>query len=101
MGGIFTQTDIGNDEERRKAGADEPDCFNHRSGRVVGCCAKSVLYVWCNWNSEKDDGPEAFANKGLKMSGYFVEPTAMLVRKGWNQGFFVGLVGDEKGIYQH
>ena len=101
VGSVLAETDIGNDEELGKGSPQQTDTFDHWSVRVVGCSPEGIFDVGTCRHAEEDDGPKSLGDEGSEMTLQLVDASAMHVRQGRNQGFFLGLIGDEKGIYKH
>lgn len=101
MGSIFTQTDISDDEEEREFRAEETNGLDDRAIGVVGRRAKGVFGVGGGGHTKENDGAESLADEGGEVGDEFVEATAVLIGKGGNKCFFVGAVGNEKGVDEH
>lgn len=101
VGGVLAEADIGDDEERGKAGAKETDGLNDWTLRVVGCGAKGVLDVWGDRDTEEDDGTEAFPYKRFEVRDEFVDAATVLVGKGGNQDLLFSLIGYEERVDEH
>lgn len=95
VGSIFTQTDIGDDEEGRKFGSEETDRLDDRSLGVVSCRAKSIFGVGCGGYTEEDDGAKTFADERGEMGNEFAQATAALIGKRGDEGFFIWAVRNE------
>lgn len=81
VGGVFAETDVGDDEQGWESGAEDTDCLDDWAFGVVGSGAKGIFHVGSCGDAEKDDGGKAFANKGLEVRNDFVDPAAMLIRE--------------------
>lgn len=101
VGGVLAEADIGDDEERGKAGAKETDGLNDWTLRVVGCGAKGVLDVWGDRDTEEDDGTEAFPYERFEVRDEFVDAATVLVGKGGNQDLLFSLIGYEERVDEH
>lgn len=101
VGGVFAETDIGNDEQGGESGAEEADGLDDWSFGVVGSSAQGIFHVGSCRYAEKDDGGKAFPDKRLEVGNDPVDPAAMLIRERGNESFLVCRVGDEERIYEH
>lgn len=79
MGSIFTQTDIGDDEEGREFGAEETDGLDDRAIRVIGGRTKGVFGVGSGGYTKENDGAETLTDQGGEMGDEFVKATAVLI----------------------
>ena len=101
VGGVFAETDVGNDEEGGEAGSEEADGLNDRALRVIGCGAEGVFDVGGDGNAEEDHGAEAFADERFEVRSYLVEAAAVLIREGGDESFLIRLVGYKKRVNEH
>ena len=101
MGGVLAKADVGDDEERRKAGAEEADGLNDWTLRVIGCGAKGVFDIWGDRDTEQDYGTQAFPYEGFEVRDELVDAAAVLIRERGNEGLLFSLVGYEEGIDEH
>lgn len=101
VGGVFAEADVGNDEELRKAGAEEADGLDDGALWVVGGCAEGVFGAGGDGHAEEDDGSETFSDERFEEGDHFVDAAAGLVWEGGDQRFFFRLVGDEEWEDEH
>ena len=101
VGGVLAEADVGDNEKRGEAGAEETDGLNDRTLRVVGCSTESILHVRGNGDTEENYGAEAFPYEGFEVRDEFVDAAAVLVGKGGYKSFFFSLVRYEKGVDEH
>lgn len=101
MGGVLAKADVGDDEERREASAEETDGLNDWPSGFIGCGSEGVFDIWGDRDTEENHGTEAFPYKRFKVRDEFVDATAVLVGKGGNEGLFLILVGYEEGVDEH
>ena len=101
MGGVFTETDVGNDEKRGKARSEEADSLDDGTLGVIGCGAEGVLDVGSDGNAEENYGAEAFADERFEVRSYLVEAAAVLIREGGDESFLIRLVGYKKRVNEH
>lgn len=92
VGSVLAEANVGDDEERGKAGAEETDGLNDWTLGVVGCGTKGIFDIGDDGDTEEDYGTEAFSYKRFEVRDDFVDATAVLVGKGGNEGLFFGLV---------
>src|SRR5439155_23662290 len=81
--------------------AKEADGADDGARGLVGGGPKRVLCRRCKRNTEEDHRTEAFGNQECKERDKAIEAAAMLVRKGRDQSFFVGIVCYKKWIDEH
>lgn len=98
VGGVFAEADVGDDEERGEAGAEETDGLHDWSLGVVRCGAKGVFDIRGHGDTEEDYGLQAFSDKRFEVGDESVDAAAVLVGEGRNEGLFFGLVGYEEGV---
>ena len=101
VGSIFAEANVGDDEKRGEAGAEETDGLNDWALGVVGCGTKGVFDIGGDRDTEEDYGTKAFSHKGFEVRDDFVDATAVLVGKGGNEGLFFGLVRYKEGVDEH
>ena len=101
MGGVLAEADIGDDEERGEASAEETDGLNDWTLRVVGCCTEGILNIWRDGDTKEDYGAEAFPYKRFEVRDELVDAAAVLVGKGGNEGLFFSSVGYKEGVDEH
>ena len=101
VGGVLAKTDIGNDEERREASAEETDGLHHWALGVVGCSTEGVFNIWRDRDTKKDYRTEAFPYKRVEVGNELVDAAAVLIGEGGNEGLFFGLVRYKEGVDEH
>ena len=101
VGGVFTEADVCDDEEVREAPAQEADGGNNGATGVISGGAEGVFGARGNGDTEENDGAEAFADEWFEVCDKFIDAAAGLVGKGGDEGFFVVLVGNKEGVYEH
>ena len=69
VGGVFTEADVGDDEEGGIVGAKEADRGDDRAAGVISGGAKGVFGAGGNGHTEKDDRAEAFLDERVEV-GY-------------------------------
>lgn len=99
--GVFTEADIGDDEEAGEAAAQEADGLDDGALGVVGGGAEGVFDVGAHGHAEENYGFQAFADEGLEVGDYFVDAAAVLVGERGDEGFFLVVVRNEERVYQH
>ena len=101
MRGVLAEADVGDDEERREAGAEETDGLDDWTLRVVGCGAKGVFDIWGHRDTEEDYGLETFPYERFEVWDELVDAAAVLVGERGNEGLLFSLVRYEEGINEH
>ena len=79
VGGVLAKADVGDDEERGKASAEETDGLNDWALGIICCGAEGIFDVGRYWDAEKDYGAEAFPDERFEVWDEFVDAAAMLV----------------------
>ncbi len=101
VGGVFAETNVGDDEEVWETLAEEACCGNYGTFWVVGGGAERVFGVGMQWYAEEDDGFQAFGDEGFEERSEFIEAAAILAGKGGNDAVLVGVVSNEERIDEH
>ena len=101
VGGVFAKTDVGNNEERGKAGTEKTDGLNDWTLGVVGCSTEGIFDIRRYWDAEKDYGAEAFLDERFKMRDESIDAAAMLIRKRGDKCLFFSLVGYKQRVDEH
>ena len=99
--GVFTEADVGHDEERGKAGTEETDGLNDWTLGVVRRGTKGIFNIWGDRDTKEDYRLQAFPYKRFEVRDEFVDATAVLVGKRGNEGLFFSLVGYKEGVDEH
>jgi len=81
VGGIFTKTNVGYNEELGKSLAQETNAGHDGAFRVVGGGSKGIFNIWCNWNPKKYDRPKTLADERFEEGNDFIDAAAVLIGK--------------------
>lgn len=101
VGGVFAETDVGDDEELGEAFAEEACRGDDGTFWVVGCGAEGILGMGMERYAEKDNGFQTFGDEGFKERDEFIEAAAVLAGEGWDDGVLVGVIGNEERVNEH
>ena len=101
MGGVFAKADISNNKEGWEARSQQLNGLDDRTLRVVSSGAKGIFGTMGDGYTEENDRTKAFVYKRGEVRYDFFDATAVLVWEGRDQGFLVGLIGDEKWVDKH
>lgn len=101
VGGVFAETHVCDDEKVWKCAAEESNSADDGTLGVVCTRSQGVFCAGGNGDTEEDNGFEALVYEGCEVGDKSVETAAVLVGKRGDEGFFVGLVGDEERVDEH